>query len=293
MNKKSLDSLAKGGALDELGERNQLLTNVENILAYSKNFQRNQNSNQESLFGIGKVEIKLPEISLTTAEPAPKMERLAWEKELLGLYVSDHPLAEYFDFFRQFSKPVSEIDESYVGQTVTIGGIIETIKKIFLKSQKNMAFVGLEDAGGRKMEVIVFPNSLERYGGIFGEGNIILVSGKISNKDGTLKIICDEVRLVNQEEIEKYKTLEAQRKTEEEREKSLQKVFLKLPRKSNSELLRKISGILSEAKPGNCKIYLEFQDGNSANINRLETPYRIRYDKDIANKIQEILRRTK
>ena len=83
LNKKSLESLAKGGALDELGERNQLLTNVENILAYSKNFQRNQNSNQESLFGIGKVEIKLPEISLTTAEPAPKMERLAWENELL------------------------------------------------------------------------------------------------------------------------------------------------------------------------------------------------------------------
>ncbi|MDI6778471.1 MAG: DNA polymerase III subunit alpha [Patescibacteria group bacterium] len=284
LNKKSLESLVKSGALDEFGERNQLLSNVENILNYSKDFQRNQNSNQVSLFGIGGIEIKMPGISLSPAESASKMQRLGWEKELLGLYVSDSPLAEFSDFFRHFSRPIAEIDESFSGQTVTIGGIIENIKKIFLKSQKNMAFIGVEDAGGQKMEIIAFPKTLEQYGGIFTEGNIILASGKISLKDGTSKLLCDEVRLVNQDEIERYRTLENQRKTEEEREKSVKKIFIPLPKNSDSELLRRISGILSEAPAGNCRIYLETGQG------KLETPYRIRYDKEVSEKIQKVLK---
>ncbi|PIV84528.1 MAG: DNA polymerase III subunit alpha [Candidatus Moranbacteria bacterium CG17_big_fil_post_rev_8_21_14_2_50_44_12] len=290
LNKKSLESLIKSSALDELGERNQLFSNVENILAYSKDFQRRENSNQVSLFGASGIEIKLPEISLSPAEPAPKLERLAWEKELLGLYVSDHPLAEFFDFFRQFSTPVSQIDESYVGQNVTIGGIIENIKKVFLqKSQKNMYFVGLEDAGGQKMEVIVFPKALDQFGGLFSEGNIVLVSGKISDKDGTLKIICDEARLVNQEEIERYRALENQRKTDAERDNSFQKIFINLPEKSTSELLRRVSNVLGQASKGNCKVYLEIGGRNPGSASRLETPYRIKYDKEVAKKIREVL----
>jgi DNA polymerase-3 subunit alpha len=288
-NKKSLESLIKSGAMEELGERNQLLENIESILNYSKTFQKAQESNQISLFGAGMTEIKMPEISLAPAEPAPKMQKLTWEKELLGLYVSDHPLAEYLDFFRQFSTPVSQIDASHVGQTVTIGGIIENVKKIFLKSQKNMAFIGLEDAGGQKMEAIVFPKVLEQHGGIFQEGNIILVSGKISDKDGSFKIVCDEVRLVNMDEIERYRALENQRKTRETREASFQKIFLKLPRNSNSDLLRKVSDILKQAKAGSSKIFLEIGNGNGS-MSRLETPYRIRYDKDVAEKIQSVLK---
>jgi len=290
LNKKSLESLIKGGAMEEFGERNRLLANVENILSYSKDFQRQADSSQASLFGAGGMEIKMPEISLSAAEPAEKMQRLTWEKELLGLYISDNPLAEYLDFFRQFSKSIAEIDASYAGQTVTIGGIIEKVKKIFLKSQKNMAFVAVEDAGGQKMEIIVFPKKLDQYGGLFEEGRIILATGKISDKDGTLKLLVDEARLVNQEEIERFRSLESQRKTEAERENSLQKIFLKLPRESNSDLLRTISGILSEAKPGNCKIFLEFEDKLSGGANRLETPYRINYDKDITNKLRGVLK---
>lgn len=290
LNKKSLESLIKSGAMDELGERNQLSSNVENILNYSKDFQRSQNSNQVSLFGANGIEIKMPEISLSPAEPAPKMQRLAWEKELLGLYVSDHPLAEFFDFFRQFSTPVSQIDESFVGQNVTIGGIIDNVKKVFLqRSQKNMCFIGLEDAGGQKMEAIVFPRTLDQHGGLFAEGNIVLISGKISDKDGTLKIICEEARLVNQDEIERYRALETQRKTEMDRERNSQKVFISLPEKSSSEILRRVSAVLSEAPRGNCKVFLEIGNKNAGPVSRLETPYRILYDKEVAEKIREVL----
>jgi DNA polymerase-3 subunit alpha len=288
LNKKSLESLIKAGAMEELGERNLLLENIENILGYSKNFQRARESNQISLFGANTVEIKMPEISLAPAEPAPKMQRLAWEKELLGLYVSDHPLAEYLDFFRKFSVPVSDIDASHVGQTVTIGGIIGNVKKIFLKSQKNMAFVGLEDASGQKIEAIVFPKILDQYSGLFQEGNITLISGKISDKDGSFKIICDEARIVGVDEIERYGAIKAQRESSIEKRDTLQRIFLNLPQNTSSDLLRQISSVLKRAGNGDSRVYLEIGSQGDAS-NRLETPYRINYDKNIEKKLREIL----
>jgi len=287
LNKKSLESLAKCGALDEFGERNQLLENCEKILNYSKDFQKNQSSNQVSLFGGTGIDIKMPEISLDPAEPAPKMTKLGWEKELLGLYVSEHPLSEFLDFFRQCSTPISEIDATLVNNTVTIGGIIDKVKKIFLKSQKSMAFVQLEDAGGQKMEAIVFPKTLEKYETLWEEGNIVLVTGKISDKDGTLKILADEARRVNQDEIDRYDVLEKQRKTEKIQRQNEQKLYITLPPNASSELLRQISTVLSTAPAGNCKVFLELSGA------RLETPYRIGYDQTLANKLQEIVKEIK
>ncbi len=283
LNKKSLESLAKCGALEELGERNQLLENCEKILNYSKDFQKNQSSNQASLFGETGTGIKMPEISLEPAEPAPKMTRLSWEKELLGLYVSEHPLAEFLNFFRQCSTPISEIDASMVNNTVTVGGIVDKVKKIFLKSQKSMAFVQLEDAGGQKMEAIVFPKTLEKYETLWEEGNILLVTGKISDKDGTLKLLADEARLVNQDEIDRYGVLEDQRKKDDIQRQKEQKMFIALPPNASSELLRQISAVLGSAPAGDCKVYLEMSQG------RLETPYQINHNQNILDKLQEII----
>ncbi|MFH0929741.1 MAG: DNA polymerase III subunit alpha [Candidatus Moraniibacteriota bacterium] len=284
LNKKSLESLTKCGALDEFGERNRLLENCEKILNYSKDFQKNQSSNQASLFGEMGTGIKMPEISLEPAEPAPKMTRLGWEKELLGLYVSDHPLAEFLDFFRQFSTPISQIDANLVGNTVTVGGIIDKVKKIFLKSQKSMAFASFEDAEGQKMEAIVFPKTLERYGALWEKGKIVLITGKISDKDGTLKILADEARLVNQDEIDKFDILAKQHEPAfAEALTGKQKLFITLPPNASSELLRQISSVLSTAPAGDCKVFLELSQG------RLETPYRISYDQNISNKLQEIM----
>ena len=263
------------------------LENCEKILNYSKDFQKNQSSNQVSLFGGTGIDIKMPEISLEPAEPAPKMTRLGWEKELLGLYVSEHPLAEFLDFFRQCSTPISEIDATLVNNTVTIGGIIDKVKKIFLKSQKSMAFVQLEDAGGQKMEAIVFPKTLEKYETLWEEGNIVLVTGKISDKDGTLKVLADEARRVNQDEIDRYDVLEKQRKKENIQRQNEQKLYITLPPNASSELLRQISTVLSSAPAGDCKVFLELSQG------RLETPYRISYDPNISNKLQGNYKRNK
>jgi DNA polymerase III alpha subunit len=174
-----------------------------------------------------------------------------------------------------------------VNNTVTIGGIIDKVKKIFLKSQKSMAFVQLEDAGGQKMEAIVFPKTLEKYETLWEEGNIVLVTGKISDKDGTLKVLADEARRVNQDEIDRYDVLEKQRKQETIQKQNEQKLYITLPPNASSELLRQISAVLSSAPAGDCKVFLELSQG------RLETPYRIGYDQNISNKLQNIIKEIK
>jgi len=166
-----------------------------------------------------------------------------------------------------------------------------------------MAFIQLEDAGGQKMEAIVFPKTLEKYETLWEEGIIVLVTGKISDKDGTLKILADEARRVNQDEIDRYDVLEKQRKKEgksgfltsdvrnDSEHRMLgngeQKLFITLPPNASSELLRQISTVLSTAPAGDCKVFLELSQG------RLETPYRIGYDQNISDKLQEMVKGVK
>jgi len=194
LNKKSLESLTKCGALDAFGERSQLLASVEQLLALSRETQKVRQSGQESLFG-GDANIALPNFRLADATPVDKKELLSWEKELLGLYISDHPLSKYREKLAKIAHSCSNLTKNHVGQKVKIGGIITKIKKIITKTGKPMLFAEIEDATGR-LELVVFPNVLERTASLWIEDKIILASGKINDRDGSLKMLCDSVSIL-------------------------------------------------------------------------------------------------
>jgi DNA polymerase-3 subunit alpha len=204
LNKKSIEALAKVGALEELAERNAVLSSIENILAHSKNLEKISSTKQNSLFG--EADMKLPEIKLEISVEASKKEKLAWEKELLGLYISDHPVRDYQDYLEKMAVPIRNINAQMVGQTVSIGGIISKIKKIYLKNQKMMAFATIEDTTSQ-MEILIFPKTLEATGSIWEVDKIILATGKISDKDGEFKLLCDSAKSINQQELENYKRI--------------------------------------------------------------------------------------
>src|SRR5690606_25430451 len=142
----------------------------------------------------------LPEIKITDTQPATKKERLSWEKELLGLYLSDHPVREYREYFKKIGVPIREINPQMVENNISIGGVISKVQKIYLKNQKMMLFVTLEDTEG-SLEILVFPKVLEATSSIWEEDKIVLASGKLSNKDGEYKILCDSVKTVGQEDL--------------------------------------------------------------------------------------------
>ena len=188
LNKKSMESLIKAGVFDKLGERNQLLFNLEKLLEYAKEHQKNKSNGQKGLFEGIKFNNNL---SLPPADPVSKTEKLNWEKELLGLFVSAHPLEDFKKIFEKKVIPIAKITPAAINKRVKVGGIISGIKKVITKSGLPMIFVKLEDLTN-KIEVIAFPKIVERKPTIFQENKIVLISGKVDNRDGTPKIICEE-----------------------------------------------------------------------------------------------------
>lgn len=206
LNKKSLEALAKVGALDEFGERNKLLENIDAILLHSKNIGKIRDTHQDSLFG--GLTLEAPKVRMKDARESTKKERLSWEKELLGLYVSDHPLTEYAGYLAEASTSVKELEKHPDDAQVRLGGIIAAAKKIYAKNGSEMYFVTLEDMGGR-VELIVFPRVAAQTENFWKEDEIVLVEGKVNRKDGDAKILVDTVQKLDMDEVNRFRSLQA------------------------------------------------------------------------------------
>lgn len=192
LNKKSVESLIQCGALDEFGDRNVLLVNTENLLSYARDKQRHALMGQVSLFG-SNDKAELPPLRLSPAEPAKPWEKLMWEKELLGLFVSDHPLNSYQTQLKlENVVPIKNISVTMSG-SVKIGGMITKIQKIVTKSGRPMMFANIEDMAS-KIELVVFPNVYEKNPEVWKENTVIVARGKVNDRDGALKLLCDEVK---------------------------------------------------------------------------------------------------
>ncbi|MFH0852019.1 MAG: DNA polymerase III subunit alpha [bacterium] len=203
LNKKSLESLVKCGAMDKLGERGQLLFNMEHILDFSREISKSKINGQSGLFDALAADSKingLPPLKLQPAPEAGKKEKLSWEKELLGLYVSEHPVKEYQAYIDKTALTCSKVSSQFVGKKLAVGGIISKIHKIITKTGKPMLFVTLEDTKA-KIEVLVFPRTLEQTATVWQEDKPIIVTGRIDDKEGNIKLLCEEVRELNQNHL--------------------------------------------------------------------------------------------
>ncbi|MFY9457825.1 MAG: DNA polymerase III subunit alpha [Candidatus Spechtbacterales bacterium] len=190
LNKKSLESLIKCGAFDNLEERNRLLSNIDTLLKYSRDQKSIGNSSQISLFA--DQPMFKNSLRLASAGEISKKQALAWEKELLGFYLSSHPLEEYKDKIKLLPK-IKNLAGRDTGRMLSIAGVISSIKKITTKNGQPMLFIGIEDLTS-KIEGLVFPSVLEKNPEIFIEGAAVKIKGRLSDKDGTLKILCEEVK---------------------------------------------------------------------------------------------------
>lgn len=213
VNKKAWESLIKSGAFDSLADRSDLLFNLEAIQAFASKLQKEALSGQTDLFGgMDSVTSIQPTIALQTAPSRhTDKERLTWERELLGLYISAHPLDNYDEYFEEQTIPLSRLSPDLDGRKAMFGGLISTIRTIVTKSGTKMAFIGLEDKTGEG-EVIVFPNLYEQLGAKLVQDAVIRASGKISatDRDGNLtseaKLIADEIFVVTDDELRQYES---------------------------------------------------------------------------------------
>ena len=189
-NKKSLESLIKAGVFDNFEERSTLLKNIDKILEFNREIRKNNSSSQISLFQ--QSISTFSSLRLDKANPIPSSQKLSWEKELLGLYVSSHPLDQFKKILEKRTLSLKEIKEKAFSHQIKVGGIISSIKKILTKKEQMMAFLKLEDLTD-KIEVVVFPSVMQKNPEIFQENKIVFITGKVENHESPPKIICEEI----------------------------------------------------------------------------------------------------
>jgi DNA polymerase-3 subunit alpha len=211
--KKAWDSLIRAGGFDALGDRSDLLFNLDTIQGFASKLQKEALSGQTDLFGgLGGGPSIQPTVQLLTAPVKhTDKERLTWERELLGLYISAHPLDNYDAYFEEQTIPLMQMKPDVDGKKATIGGLISTVRSIVTKGGAKMAFVGIEDKTG-EAEVIVFPSLYEQIGAKLVQDAVIRATGKISarDRDGNLgddaKMIADDIQFVTEQELHDYES---------------------------------------------------------------------------------------
>jgi len=192
LNKKSVEALAKSGAMDDWGDRNMIIGNLETLLAFNK--ESRGVASQDSLFGsIGGVQAKL---SLLPQPESTLTEKLAWEKDLLGLYISGHPLDAYKEKIEKFSTLISAIKaDTKVGMPLTVACIIDTVKIVNTKKGDRMAFLSLSDFSG-SIEAVVFSKLYETSKDVIIENSIIALQGKVTLRNGEKSMMIESLKKI-------------------------------------------------------------------------------------------------
>ncbi|MGA1861989.1 DNA polymerase III subunit alpha [Deferribacter thermophilus] len=195
VNRKVLESLIKAGALDSFGKnRRQLLQVLDEAM------ERAQKEQQLKNVGVITIEDLLKENGITETddefypdvEEMPENELLKFEKEVLGFYLTNHPLVNYSNILDIFTKRSSDIEPIDENNSVMVGGIVKDVKNYITKTNERMAFVTLEDLDGT-MDVVVFPKLYKENVRHFVEDAIIIVKGVVNYKDDTYSIVADEI----------------------------------------------------------------------------------------------------
>lgn len=214
VNKKGLESLIKSGAFDRFGfGRSQLLHNIDNLLAFSNRIQKEQAAGQVGLFGdvVDDTLSVKPQIVLEKGGVEyNRQEQLKWERELLGLYLSEHPLKAYEEYLSELGMPIADLKPEMDAKTAVIGGAITEMREITTKNGQKMAFVKLADLTG-EIEAILFPGAYQQTTGLWERDRIVLVRGKLNAKDRQtgeqlpdMKLLVDEAREITIAQAEAY-----------------------------------------------------------------------------------------
>ena len=307
-NKKGWESLVKCGAFDSLtdGNRGQILHNLEFITAYSQKAQKNALSGQIDIFGSLGAEENLPALRLDMPPVAVTVrDMLLWEKELLGLYLSSHPLDDFATILEDLSQPIGNITPGGHDQFARIGGIITAVRKISTKKGDTMVFAKLEDRSG-EIELVVFPKAYEKSVEQWVEDKVIIVQGKISSKDregkstSTCQVMVDSSREISYESAKSYKPMKGGAKNQEVRidtaaaqVETMRKsnvniasgVLLRLESPSDQTKLMKIKEILGNFK-GSDAAFVVIGD---ADPRRIKLPFKVTVSDELLIRLEQVL----
>ena len=272
VNKTTLECLIKVGAMDRFGTRASMLENLETIRQTASQFQ-SEIDGQDHLF------TSINEKSTEIKDNFPKLpeyseaELLSFEKELLGLYLTDHPLADALNLVsKRANARIGELDPEFSqDQVFLFGGLLSRFKEITTKKGQRMAFATLEDQTG-KAELVIFPSTYNELGFQLEQDQVVLVRGKVQRGEEDIKIIAEKIIIPKEEEVFLNK------------DQDFKEIFV--PRKTSAATLKKL-GVLLKANLGQDKVAIIIPNG--AKPERIILPYKVNYDEALAKKIEQVL----
>lgn len=274
VNRKALESLIKAGALDSYGNRAPQLAILEQVLNESHKNARKKLSGQVSLFDGLEEELAIPDITVKLPEmdEMPMEQLLAFEKELLGLYLHEPlfiaKLREIDDFI---TYKLSELSDKHIERNVVTGGVLTDIKRILTKKTgAEMAFIKAFD-GISDMEVVVFPKTYEKVKGILEKDQVVIIRGKVDKREDTLSILADEISIFDPNFSAKViKTIE-----------------IEIPRGTDAQVLQEINRSLRQY-PGEDTVAILLPNGSN-DIRRMVLPFSVQLHPNLESHIIQLL----
>jgi DNA polymerase III subunit alpha len=194
LNKKSLESLIKSGAMDCFGEdRGSMLGNIDLMLDYNKE-SLSAHKDQTSLFGMMGDASSVPTLKLNEMPKAEMRDKLSWEKELLGLYVSGHPLERYRDVIEKKGLDVKRaLEEKKDGESVVLAVIINEVRLIQTKNNETMAFLSVSDFSGSS-DAVVFPRTYREFRALIDLDRCVAVKANVNSRNGEKGLVIERMK---------------------------------------------------------------------------------------------------
>ena len=291
VNRKAIDSLIKAGAFDTWGSRAMLLHNVDTLLAFASRVQKEKASGQIDLFGslVDSKEEATPMLNLVDVQTEGNVrEQLQWERELLGLYISSHPLEDYKIWLSEQTIPINQITPELHNKAATIGGVVLESREILTKKGQKMAFVKIADEFA-EMELILFPGVYDKSNDLWRRDTIVILTGKISGQDregnpsSSAQILVDSAREVTHSEVKNYvpnmkkiktpkvvkpKKKVEKKKVEDDAHKVEKRLYIKLPSNYEQSILISLKEAI-DVSPGKTEVVLVIGEGDQRQIIKL------------------------
>ncbi|MBA7674995.1 DNA polymerase III subunit alpha [subsurface metagenome] len=291
VNKRVIESLIKCGAFDSIGaRRSQLLAVLDVSLKNGQEYQKSKRNGQTSIFDLfeknstdknsSNYQDRLPDISEFS-----KNELLAMEKEMLGLYISYHPLNDYKERLKKIVTSTSiELANFSDRSRVVLAGVINNFKRKSTKNGNLMAFITLEDLEGT-VEIIAFPKVYEKCKEMIKKDEIIITEGHLDVAEGKTKIIAEKISF-----LEKYiENKKPAPKTEEKNQNLAEELHLEINiGKNEPDLLRKLKELFC-GYPGKSQVVLHFKDKDKTILHAIDKKYSVNIDDKFMEEIRGIL----
>ena len=309
VNRKALESLARAGAFDAFYDRSTLLHNLDVILAFGQRLQKEKASGQTDLFGglVDDVVTAKPTLKLETPEQRHSTrDLLLWERELLGLYLSQQPLEAFSALLAEQTTPLNILKPDHDGRAVVVGGSVADAREITTKNGQKMAFVKLEDEYG-EVEAVLFPSAYQQTIGLWERDRVVLIRGRVSNRgrDGQsgdeVKIMVDDAREITHEQAAAYqatgrkarvpKPSKTAKKTSSKKAAQPlatqpQRLYIRLQNSGDTELLTQLKKIV-DSTIGDHEVVLVL--GPDTAKQAVKLPARIQASETLLGKLSELV----